>query len=445
MTTHFELPKMGEIIRRVRKIKGLRLEDLADEQISPATISNIERGVPHVKQDKLYYLMEKLGISMEQIPELIKGEEEKLQELKTKLISYESLSSMGKHELCLQKLKELEAEIDDSHPYAPDYYYIQGKCYRHLKKWRQAENAYYQAIRVSQHTPTDTEAAAFNELSLCSFYQNDLEQALQYVESGIDAFAGRGNRSQIIYILKRNKGIYLERLGRLGEAMRVVDETWDQLSEIKQVETTLVFYWLRAELSRRTGVLDQAVEYAQTGLELARLNRDFSMMFDFWTVLGSTYIQLKKWERAEHCFDMALQLKDRLPDFDEDKFIITYTRLGLLYMKFNRNEDAVIAVQKAIAIGERMNDAPHLANALHAMGDYYRLQDDRQEAAAYYRRELELAESHGLHQQTYQAMLRLAECLEEVDKKEFQQLTRNMYRLQLKLQNEEGSILEKVE
>src|SRR5699024_6500031 len=170
LTTHFELPKMGEIIRRVRKIKGLRLEDLADEQISPATISNIERGVPHVKQDKLYYLMEKLGISMEQIPELIKGEEEKLQELKTKLISYESLSSMGKHELCLQKLKELEAEIDDSHPYAPDYYYIQGKCYRHLKKWRQAENAYYQAIRVSQHTPTDTEAAAFNELSLCSFY-----------------------------------------------------------------------------------------------------------------------------------------------------------------------------------------------------------------------------------------------------------------------------------
>src|SRR5699024_9103952 len=220
--------------------------------------------------------------------------------------------------------------------------------------------------------------------------------ALQYVESGIDAFAGRGNRSQIIYILKRNKGIYLERLGRLGEAMRVVDETWDQLSEIKQVETTLVFYWLRAELSRRTGVLDQAVEYAQTGLELARLNRDFSMMFDFWTLLASAFTQLQKWEQAEHCFDMALQLKDMLSDKDSNKLPSAYTRQGMLHITFDRTEEAFDAIQQASAIGERLNDAPHLASALHAMGDYYRLQDERREAAAYYRRELELAESHGL-------------------------------------------------
>ncbi|SFS58337.1 Helix-turn-helix [Marininema halotolerans] len=38
---------VGEVIRRVRKSKGLRLEDLADENISPATISNIERGISH--------------------------------------------------------------------------------------------------------------------------------------------------------------------------------------------------------------------------------------------------------------------------------------------------------------------------------------------------------------------------------------------------------------
>jgi transcriptional regulator with XRE-family HTH domain len=40
-----EIQELGAIIGKIRKEKGWRLEDLADENISPATISNIERGV----------------------------------------------------------------------------------------------------------------------------------------------------------------------------------------------------------------------------------------------------------------------------------------------------------------------------------------------------------------------------------------------------------------
>ncbi|MFD1428389.1 helix-turn-helix domain-containing protein [Kroppenstedtia sanguinis] len=64
----YEISEIGELIRRFRKLKGLRLEDLADENISPATISNVERGVSHVRQDKMFYLLEKLGISIKEIP-----------------------------------------------------------------------------------------------------------------------------------------------------------------------------------------------------------------------------------------------------------------------------------------------------------------------------------------------------------------------------------------
>ena len=57
-----ELHEIGEIIRRVRKKRGFQLEDLADEKISPATISNIERGVPHVSYQRAMYLLEKLNL-----------------------------------------------------------------------------------------------------------------------------------------------------------------------------------------------------------------------------------------------------------------------------------------------------------------------------------------------------------------------------------------------
>ncbi len=39
-----DINELGEVIRKVRKERGLRLNDLADDNISQATISNIERG-----------------------------------------------------------------------------------------------------------------------------------------------------------------------------------------------------------------------------------------------------------------------------------------------------------------------------------------------------------------------------------------------------------------
>ncbi|WP_044641037.1 helix-turn-helix domain-containing protein [Risungbinella massiliensis] len=66
------LHEMGEVIRKVRKERGLRLEDLSDDNISPATVSNIERGVAHVSPEKITYLLEKLDLSMHKIPDMLK-------------------------------------------------------------------------------------------------------------------------------------------------------------------------------------------------------------------------------------------------------------------------------------------------------------------------------------------------------------------------------------
>ncbi len=59
----FTINGLGEVIRKIRKQRGLRLNDLNDENISQATISNIERGLPpHIHTNKVQYLLEKLEI-----------------------------------------------------------------------------------------------------------------------------------------------------------------------------------------------------------------------------------------------------------------------------------------------------------------------------------------------------------------------------------------------
>lgn len=120
------MPEIGGIIRRVRKEKGLRLEDVADENISPATVSNLERGVSHVKQEKMYYLLDKLGISIDKLPELIIDQKEELERGKFNLFTIESLRDNGFPELALEKLNQMQ--LEDQHPLAAYAYLIKGKC-----------------------------------------------------------------------------------------------------------------------------------------------------------------------------------------------------------------------------------------------------------------------------------------------------------------------------
>ncbi|MDA8352898.1 MAG: helix-turn-helix transcriptional regulator [Firmicutes bacterium] len=440
-----EIHEIGEVIRKVRKQRGLRLEDLADENISPATISNIERGVPHVNMEKTKYLLGKLDLDLDNLPHLMVNERQELEEIQFELFKVEALLDIGNTEEALNKLDHLN--LDDSHAFAAVAHYLKGKSFRAKKNWKRAERHLFNAIRLAnlsnQSKENNIEAASFNELSLVSFSQNNLIQSLKYTENGLEAFIDNGERPQYKHLLKRNKAICLERLGRLGEAMQIVQEEWDSLHQIDQVETILSFYWLRSDLLRRTGMLENAIQYAKEGLELARLNRKYHSMFDLWTVLGSVYMKLEHWDQAESSFDMALKLTGKFSA--EEKFSTTYARLGILYMKRERWEKAYEVLQKAIEIGERENAAPRLVYAYQAMGDYYRKQSLLSEAIPYYQKMLQIADKHDYPKSKYQALFRLSQCYEKIDEQEFQQCLRNMYTVQKRVQGEEELIEEELD
>jgi transcriptional regulator with XRE-family HTH domain len=95
---NYALADIGEVIRRVRKEKGMKLEDLADDNISTATVSNIERGVPHVSTDKTMYLLKKLNIPLESIPQMLMGIQDEVKNIEFKFTGVESLFSNGRWE-----------------------------------------------------------------------------------------------------------------------------------------------------------------------------------------------------------------------------------------------------------------------------------------------------------------------------------------------------------
>lgn len=440
------LTQIGEIIRRVRKDKGLRLEDIADENISPATVSNLERGVSHVKQEKMFYLLDKLEISMDKLPELIIDQKEDLKRGKFNLFIIESLRDSGFPKLALEKINRLE--LEDQHPLAAYAYMIRGKCFNSLKKWGQAERAFFDAIRLDHNqtsygNSSNIEAASFTGLALCSYYQNNLEQAITYTNSGLDAFIDGGERTQYKYVLLQNKAMFLEKMGRPVEALKVVQDAWEHLPEIEQVEVILGFYWLRAELLRRVKDYDTALCFAKEGLEKARLTRENARKFDLWIVTGSTYMALKRWPEAEACFEMALKMEGKFPN--EEIISTAYTRLGILYLQLDRWEEARESIQKAIQIGEDSNDILRLVYALTTMGHFYQQRKDYQEAITYYKQAADFAQKHQLKNKEYIALFKLTQCLENTNEEEFLTALRNMYKVQKELYQKEDIEIDELE
>lgn len=405
--------EIGEIIRKVRKQQGKRLEDLADEKISPATISNIERGVSHVRQDKVDYLLDKLNISLEKIPELILGEKEQLSDLKFELDAIESLKRMGQWAEALKALNRLD--LSDDHPYAPEYYWLKGTIHLFQKKYPKAERSLIDAIRLSKQSGyaanANIEAYSFNDLSLCSYFQNDLERALQYTKSGLAALNPEGERDFVKYILLRNQATYLERLGRVVEALRIVEDIWDELPRVQKAETVLGFYWLKSELLRKSGALEDATRVAREGLKLASLNRHFPMTYDHWVVLGSIYMDQEDWEKAETSLNISLKVAEN--HVDDSRVVRGYIQLGLLNIQKKQWQSAKEALQAAITKGEKLQSTAYLTDAFLTMGNLYSAQDQLEEAVGYFHKAAELSEQHQYKDKKVQAWYHLAMCLKD--------------------------------
>jgi tetratricopeptide (TPR) repeat protein len=435
------LHEIGEVIRKVRKDRGLRLEDLADENISPATVSNIERGVAHVSPEKISYLLEKLDLPMHKLPEMLMQEQEELKKVKFKLLTIATLRKTGFIDEALDHLEELN--LEESHPYIAHAYYFKAKCYMGKRKWKQAERALYNALRISQQNPykeNNMEAASYLLLGLISYYRNDIEQALEFTNSGIEAFVENGENKHIKALLYRNKGVYLQRTGRITEGIQLVHEIWDQIPLMDDIGTALGFYWLRAEFSRLSGLLDEAIEIATEGIEISRRNKQYDSMCDLWTVLGSAYTAKKEWDLAETSFKMALKLEGKFPE--DQRLTTVYTRLGILYMKQGRNEAAYGALEKAIKYAEKFNDAPRLSTCLIMIGDLCQSIHKTDEAIAYYQKALEIVQKQGYKDKEFKIWFSLARCFDGKDEQEFQNCMRNMYNVKKEFNRKEAEYIE---
>ncbi|MCS1352341.1 helix-turn-helix domain-containing protein [Mechercharimyces sp. CAU 1602] len=425
--------EVGEILRRIRKEKGLRLEDISDENISPATVSNIERGVPHVLPAKIGYLMDKLQVDTDDLRVRMSGVEKELGFLELKLTSIEALLDQGNHVEAEKKLVEFDG-VSVDHPLTPQICYIRGRLYVKKKQWLKAEKELLNAIRLSEQNYNNIDVDAYNELGLISYYRNDLQAAIQYVNNGLEKYNPDGKRDHTFDVLVVNKISYLEKLNRIGEAFFILNDVWERKEEIKKPELLLHLYHLKVVLLRKTGYCVEALEVGLEGIQRGRLTTEYNRILHLWDALGSVYLRMNDLNSADVCLTHALSLEELISS--KNYFVSTLTKKGILHMKKNEEKISEQYLQKAIAIGKEHHADVYLLDAFAFMGDLQSSLERHGDAVAFYRQALSIADKLDFKQKKHSILFRIIQSLQKTDSEELLTEIENMIEVQKEIKED---------
>jgi tetratricopeptide (TPR) repeat protein len=421
-----DLNLVGEAIRNYRKKKRLRLEDLADEHISVSTISNIERGFAHVKQEKVNYLLQKLGINVSDLTTLEQNLQRKDEYISLQLTGLESWIVCDEESKALTELNNIK--LTDHHPLASRVMFLKGKCHCRLNEWKKAIHAFYEAIRLSrlQMEASPLEAACYDELSRTAYYQNDLKQSLAYVEKGLHLIQ---ENSDVKFSLIRNKALYLLKQSKEAEALKLIKDNWKHLSSLTQIDLILGFYQIRVKLLIVTGLWEEAHAYAEEGIDLAKHNNQYHALCVLWGELGKIYTNQHQYDLAEVCFRTSQVFEFHVKD--KSALISTYTFYGKLLQEQKEYQLASVLLSKAIQLGSKYNEIEDLVRAYLAMGQVCLVSKDTESAMEYFHKARDMATKHRLPVLAYEAIFQVAKVYQEVDSDKFIACTVEMYEMQM--------------
>lgn len=179
---YLDITKIGSYIRKVRKKRGMTLDDLADQYIPRATLSSIERGISR-NPTKINYLLRKLDIHLS---ELTQQEQEEKEEKYLDLITLENNINRDAAAV-LKKLDQLPEKYEGS---LLDF--LKGRCYFKLNQNEKSTIYFKESLknldREINSASTNLKPYCFNHLALIAFHNKNYAQALQFTNDGLAAF-----------------------------------------------------------------------------------------------------------------------------------------------------------------------------------------------------------------------------------------------------------------
>lgn len=431
--SHQQLKQIGVTLRKKRKKLNKSMKYFVDDVLSEPTISRIENGKTIAVLEKYEYYSKKLGFDFNELLE--SGSDiVQLNRIRSKLDSIEEDIEDRFFNEASGALNQIN--VDTLQYYKPYYHYLKGKLFIYQDQLDQGEVELLSAIKFSKTLPEES----FKENILpCAYYaisniyynKNDIKTALESTEMALDTFVEDGERKEYLYKILLNKAAYLLKLDRLNETKPIADEIGSAIYEIEDQVVKTGYYELKALINKQCHKYEEAIEYIQEGLRIARSNKLFDRTFELRTLLGNIYSEIDRVDEAEHAYQRAILMSDRV---DERIIPMTHTLLGHLYLKQNLFNQAKKHFDKAIKICESSNffDSRYVS-ALYGSGVLLERLGDKMAAINNLEKALEISQHLELREKEQDISLMLISCYEGVNDEKHQKYLKLLPKICMKL------------
>ncbi|AUS07430.1 hypothetical protein C1X05_00185 [Laceyella sacchari] len=427
-------------VLRKRRIKELHktMDELQDHTISKGTISNIEKAKGKVSPKTLEIYLDKLELTEDEVLRRVKIVQEEMNEYYDQLEAIETILNRGFLDTAKKQLERFQ--LEEYHPLTPFLFFLQGRICFEEKDIKKAEDNFHTAIKLCKDyrlNPKDNLiAACYAELGRSRHKQDDMKKAIKFVDQGLSNYDETKGKREIKFRLLGNKTLYLLKSSQNDQASWLLDKVWTEVEgNFYDDYSVLNLYKFRSMFLRDKKLYDEAHQCCHKGMQIARnhWSHRIGRYLDFLIISGSIYLKQGELKKALDRFQLAL-------DSDVDyraprRHMDAHTYLGILFNTKKKWSEATIHLDEAIRIGREESDAFRLVKALIVRGNVYFLQDQFSEALPYYEEAVEISKKYGYKQREYTALLKSADCFDNLDEKERRRdCLDSMYRLQKDLQ-----------
>jgi len=384
--------KIGGLCKQKRNELNLSLEQAGEKfGISPASISNIERGVNNVHKNLLKEYIIQIGLE-EEIFAIIPASKKKELEILSELDYIDGLVDAGKTKYALQRLKKMDAKIlntkDKTAAHALSEF-IKGRCFFEERSFNKSKKHFRQAISLVEQTPeiedSNIIAASLNEMSRIAYFENDLKGALEFTNDGLWSYISNGERTYTKYYLLVNKSLYLERLNCVEESLECIEELEKELKSIDadkafEISSEIIIHMhiKFASILSKLKLRNKALTYAKQGLKIAKSQKRFNDVFTLHTDMGNILLKVGNPQKAAEHFADALEFRNYIRK--KHLLIPAYIGLGKIKLQKKKWIESEKYLQKAVALGEENNLIIECVAALISLADCHLKQKNYKKA-----------------------------------------------------------------
>ena len=185
---------VGNMIKKIRKNKGITLEELARGICSTGKMSNIENGATTVDKETLNLFAEKLGVTVKQFTDAHSEEEKVISETLAKV---EQLMGFRLYDDAHKNLNELIERLELSpnlaRPFQTTVHYYDGLLYKIKGNKLRATAKFYRVLDFPISSMDDVIyiARTYHNLAELHYLSNERTKAIELLEKGIDIYASK--------------------------------------------------------------------------------------------------------------------------------------------------------------------------------------------------------------------------------------------------------------